>query len=58
MTSKDADVENVLLDMEDGEEGDEVNIEENVDTEVEPVRMAADPGKPTDSTIWHEEGET
>ena len=51
MISKDADVEDVLLGMEDGEEGDEVNIEENVDTEVEPVRMAADPGKPTDRQI-------
>ena len=47
MASKDAGAENMLFDIEDGDEGDEVNIQGDVDTEVEPVRTAADPGKPT-----------
>ena len=51
MTHEDEGVENMLLDMEEGEEGDQIDIEEDVDQEVEPVRMAADPGQPTDRQI-------
>ena len=51
MASKDAGAENMLFDIEDGDEGDEVNIQGDVDTEVEPVRTAADPGKPTERQI-------
>ncbi len=39
------------FDIEDGEEGEEVSIETGDDTAVEPVRIAADPGKPTDRQI-------
>ena len=49
--AKDAGCRNVLFDIEDGAEGEEVNIEAGVDTEVEPVKKAVDPGKPTDSQI-------
>ena len=49
--AKDAGCRNVLFDIEDGAEGEEVNIEADVDTEVEPVKRAVDPGKPTDSQI-------
>ena len=37
--------------MVDGGEGEEVNIEAGDDTEVEPVKRATDPGKPTDQQI-------
>ena len=40
-----------LLDIEDGEEGEEISIQTDVDTEVEPVRRAVDPGKPTEKQI-------
>jgi len=43
-------IDDMLLDIEDGKEGDEINIEDD-DEEVEPVRMAADPGKPTERQI-------
>ena len=43
MASKDAGAENMLFDIEDGDEGDEVNIQGDVDTEVEPVRTASRP---------------
>ena len=49
--AKDAGCRNVLFDVEDGAEGEEVNIEAGVDTEVEPVKRAVDPGKPTDNQI-------
>ena len=51
MTGKDAGSESMLLDIEGGEEGDEVIIERDTDYECEPIRMAADPGKPTDRQI-------
>ena len=41
----------MLLDIEDGEEGDEVKIEDDIDEEVEPVKVATDPGKPTERQI-------
>ena len=41
----------MLLDIENGEEGDEVIIKDDVDEEVEPVRIAPDPGKPTERQI-------
>jgi hypothetical protein len=40
-----------LFDIVDGEEGEEINIETDIDTEVEPIKKAVDPGKPTDSQI-------
>ena len=42
---------NVLFDVENGEEGEEISIEADADTEVEPVKTATDPGKPTDKQI-------
>ena len=51
MTCEDEGAEDMLLDMEEGDEGDQVDIQEDVDEEVEPVRTAADPGKPTDRQI-------
>ena len=51
MADKDLGNENVLLDIEDGEEGEEFNIEADADTEVEPVKTATNPGKPTDKQI-------
>ena len=50
MANEDVGREGVLFDIEDGEAGDEVGIEME-DTEVEPVRKAVDPGKPTDKQI-------
>ena len=41
----------MLLDIENGEEGYEVIIKDDVDEEVEPVRIAPDPGKPTERQI-------
>ena len=49
--TEDAGCRNVLFDIEDGPEGEEINIEAEEDTEVEPVKKAADPGKPTDAQI-------
>ncbi len=49
--AKDTGCRNVLFDVEGGAEGEEVNIEAGVDTEVEPVKRAVDPGKPTDNQI-------
>ena len=47
----DAGCRNVLFDIEDGAEGEEVNIEAGDDTEVGLVKNAVDPGKPTDTQI-------
>ena len=41
----------MLFDVENGEEGEEISIEADADTEVEPVKSATDPGKPTDKQI-------
>ena len=49
--TEDAGCRNVLFDIEDGPDGEEINIEAEEDTEVEPVKKAADPGKPTDAQI-------
>ena len=51
MADKDVGNENVLFDVEDGEEGEEISIEAEAETEVEPVKTATDPGKPTDKQI-------
>ncbi len=40
-----------LFDIEDGEGGEEINIEADVGTEVGLVRRAVGPGKPTDRQI-------
>ena len=54
--AKDAGHRSVLFDVEDGEEGEEVSIETGGDTEVEPVRIAADlvsqPNVRSRSTGW------
>ena len=42
---------NVLSDIEGGEEGEEITIEADADTEVEPVNTATDLGKLTDKQI-------
>ena len=49
--AEDASLRNVLLDTEEGEEGEEVSIEAGDDTDVEPVKVAADPGGPTERQI-------
>ena len=49
--TEDASLSNVLLDTEEGEEGEEVSIETGNDTEVEPVKVATDPGRPTERQI-------
>ena len=49
--AEDASQGRCLFDIEDGEDGEEISIEAGNDTEVEPVRIAADPGKPTDRQI-------
>ena len=41
--AEDASLHNVLLDTEQGEEGEEISIQEGDDTEVEPVKVATDP---------------
>ena len=38
---------NEVLEVESGAEGEEIRIEDDVDSEIEPVKSAADPGKPT-----------
>jgi hypothetical protein len=48
MASKEAGRDAMLFDVE---EGEEINIEADDDTEVEPVKKAIDPGKPTDQQI-------
>ena len=49
--AEDASLQNVLLDTEQGEEGEEISIQEGADIEVEPVKVATDPGRPTESQI-------
>ena len=49
--TKDAGCGLELFDIEDGDEGEEINIEADVDTETEPIKRAVDPGKPTDRQI-------
>ncbi len=49
--AEDASLRDVLFDTEEGEEGEEISIEAGNDTEVEPVKVAADPGEPTDRQI-------
>ena len=40
-----------LFDVVEGEEGEQINIEADDDTEVEPVKRVVDPGKPTEQQI-------
>ena len=49
--TEDVGCSSALFDITDGEGGEEINIETDVGTEVEPVREAVDPGKPTDRQI-------
>jgi hypothetical protein len=51
MTEEDASRRSMLFDVEDGDEGEEIKIETEDDAEVEPVKVATDPGKPTDKQI-------
>ena len=41
----------MLVDVKVGEGGEEISIEAGADTEVEPVKTATGPGKPTDRQI-------
>ena len=47
IAEKDMGIDDMLLDIEDGKEGDEFNIGDD-DEEVGPVRVAVDLGKPTE----------
>ena len=49
--AEDASLQNVLLDTEQGNDGEEISIQEGEDAEVEPVKVATDPGRPTESQI-------
>ncbi len=40
-----------LCDFEDGDEGEEIKIKDGEDTEVEPIKIASDPGKPTERQV-------
>ena len=50
--TEDTGCRNVLFDIEDGAEGEEVNIEADVDTEVEPVKKAVGPTVGSKSILW------
>ena len=40
-----------VFDIESGAEGEEVRIENDLDSEVEPVKTAIDPGRPTERQV-------
>ena len=47
----DGSLRNVLFDMENGGGGEEISTDAGAYTEVEPVKVAAGPGRPTDRQI-------
>ena len=49
--AEDEGCERGFFEVIEGEDGEEVNIDSGNDTEVEPLKRAVDPGKPTDQQI-------
>mgnify|MGYP002809105956 CR=1 FL=1 len=47
----DASLRKMLFDTENGDDGEEISIDAGADTEVEPVKIAADLGMPTDRQV-------